>query len=80
MLRQKSISLARMPAVTTPRPKPKRTEKKAAGSPVAADADFDREVFEALRQWRRETSTQLGVPAYLVFPDKTLEDLARVLP
>jgi len=37
-------------------------------------------VYNALRQWRYETSTQLGVPAYQVFSNNTLEDLCEVLP
>jgi ATP-dependent DNA helicase RecQ len=37
-------------------------------------------VFEALRSWRREVSRQHGVPAYTVFHDSTLRELAATLP
>ncbi len=74
MLRQKTISLA-LPEVAKPK---KRTEKKSAK--VAEEVDYNREVFEALKKWRRERASRLGKPAYHVFPDKTLEELARILP
>ena len=37
-------------------------------------------VFEALRQWRRDVAREHGVPAYTVFHDSTLEEVATVLP
>lgn len=77
MLRQKSVPLA-MPDVNATAPKAKRADKKAAVS--ISEMDYDREVFEALRQWRRDKSVEIGGPAYLVFSDKTLEELARALP
>ncbi len=37
--------------------------------------------FEALKQWRREKAVRSGgVPAYIIYPDRTLEELARVKP
>ncbi|HEY8674383.1 MAG TPA: ATP-dependent DNA helicase RecQ [Candidatus Dormibacteraeota bacterium] len=33
--------------------------------------------FERLRDWRRATSLEEGVPAYVVFGDRTLRELAR---
>ncbi|MBN4844881.1 HRDC domain-containing protein, partial [Staphylococcus sp. EG-SA-29] len=40
----------------------------------------DREVFERLRAWRTEQAREQGVPAYVVFPDATLIELARARP
>jgi len=40
----------------------------------------DRELFESLRELRREFATEQGVPAYIVFGDATLRDLARRRP
>ena len=40
----------------------------------------DRELFEKLRTLRRELSAERGVPAYIVFGDATLRDLARKRP
>jgi len=46
----------------------------------AADEQLDGDAgerFERLRDWRRVTSTAEGVPAYVVFADRTLRELAR---
>jgi ATP-dependent DNA helicase RecQ len=40
----------------------------------------DRGLFESLRALRREIAEEHGVPAYVVFGDATLRDLARVRP
>jgi ATP-dependent DNA helicase RecQ len=40
----------------------------------------NRELFDHLRELRREVATQQGVPAYIVFGDATLRDLARRRP
>jgi len=37
-------------------------------------------VFQALRNWRAEVAREHGVPAYTVFHDKTLHEIARALP
>jgi superfamily II DNA helicase RecQ len=37
-------------------------------------------VFEALREWRRDVAREHGVPAYTVFHDSTLQEVATVLP
>jgi ATP-dependent DNA helicase RecQ len=37
-------------------------------------------VFQALREWRKEIAREHGVPAYTVFHDSTLLEIARVLP
>ena len=38
------------------------------------------DVFEALRSWRREVAKEHGVPAYTVFHDSTLHEIAERLP
>jgi ATP-dependent DNA helicase RecQ len=40
----------------------------------------DRELFESLRGLRREVATERGVPAFVVFGDATLRELARIRP
>lgn len=58
-------------------------KKKAAPKPsVAKDSweGVDRALFEVLRQLRRELAKQRAVPAYIVFTDATLRDLARKRP
>jgi len=37
-------------------------------------------VFEALRGWRRDVAKEHGVPAYTIFHDSTLLELADRLP
>ncbi len=43
-------------------------------------AEVDRELREYLREWRRTTAQQQGVPAYVVMHDTSLEELSRVRP
>jgi RecQ family ATP-dependent DNA helicase len=43
-------------------------------------AAFDEELFQELRALRREIAEQKGVPPYMVFGDKTLQDMARYYP
>jgi ATP-dependent DNA helicase RecQ len=58
-------------------------KKKAAPKP-SVDRDswegVDRRLFERLRVLRRELAKQRSVPAYIVFTDSTLRDLARKRP
>jgi ATP-dependent DNA helicase UvrD/PcrA len=44
--------------------------------PVADDDP----VFKALKTWRRERAKEDGIPAFVVFHDKTLEEIARRRP
>jgi ATP-dependent DNA helicase RecQ len=48
----------------------------AADDAVGANAI----VFEALRGWRRDMAKEHGVPAYTIFHDSTLHELAGRLP
>jgi ATP-dependent DNA helicase RecQ len=62
--------------------------KKDPGAPRAAKSpkmdiplgDYDRELFDTLRSWRREEASERGVPPYVIFGDKTLRELARTRP
>jgi ATP-dependent DNA helicase RecQ len=38
------------------------------------------DVFRALREWRKIVAKEHGVPAYTVFHDATLQEIARLLP
>ncbi len=46
------------------------------GRDAALDAELDLELFEALRAWRGEMARARSVPAYVVFADATLAELA----
>ena len=43
-------------------------------------AGADAILFEALRNWRRETAAALGAPPYVVFHDATLAEIVRAKP
>ncbi|MBY0538652.1 ATP-dependent DNA helicase [Patescibacteria group bacterium] len=50
-------------------------------SPQLADTiNYNTDLFEVLRQVRTAEATRLGVPAYIVFGDKTLRELALYQP
>lgn len=58
---------------------PTKEKRKAA---VIADSwdGVDRELFDSLRGLRRSKADAMGVPAYIVFSDTTLRDMARWRP
>ena len=37
-------------------------------------------LFEALRAWRRDEAHEQHVPPYVIFGDKTLQDIVRLKP
>ncbi|MEA2164650.1 MAG: ATP-dependent helicase RecQ [Thermoanaerobaculia bacterium] len=65
-------------------PAASKKEKAAARATSAASLEplvaHDRELFEALRKWRRAEAEHRGVPPYVIFGDKTLRELARLRP
>lgn len=80
MRKQKRISLA-LPAVAEAARKPARAPASVRAPGAVAVGDYDPALFEALKQWRRETAGRSGgIPAYLIYPDRTLAELARVKP
>ncbi|HVR38607.1 MAG TPA: DNA helicase RecQ [Thermoanaerobaculia bacterium] len=66
----------RQPAI---RKRDKVAQPRQTLSPVA-EGPYDRDVFEALRKWRREEAETRGVPPYVIFSDRTLRELARIRP
>ena len=46
----------------------------------AKEFDYDDELFERLRVKRSEMASEKGVPAYIIFSDKTLKHLASDKP
>lgn len=59
-----------------------RAGRRASGSaPGAKELDADaKDLWERLRSWRGETAKAHGVPAYVIFHDATLLELARARP
>ena len=71
----------RRPAKALPKKSERRlVDKTRVSADVADTSGIDESLYEALRSWRREVSKQHGVPAYTVFHDSTLRELARVRP
>jgi ATP-dependent DNA helicase RecQ len=74
----------RRAAAKAPRASRKRGGAAGAGTSSGAAAALagpgDGARFEALKAWRRAVALEQGVPAYVVFHDKTLVELARVKP
>jgi ATP-dependent DNA helicase RecQ len=63
-----------------PRPaKQARSPKRGAAAAVDLDAGATL-VFERLRTWRATTAKEQGVPAYVVFHDATLREIATRIP
>ena len=60
--------------------KKKESKKKAAKRKASEWADVDEELFQLLREKRAEISQRKGVPAYIIFSDKTLIDMATKKP
>jgi ATP-dependent DNA helicase RecQ len=56
----------------------------AGSTPIGDGADewagVDRDLFEALRTWRRDTAAARNVAAFVVLGDRTLRDLAAIRP
>jgi ATP-dependent DNA helicase RecQ len=66
------------------RQEPKRASKSSSrGKAAAAQAELPAEakpVFERLRAWRAATAKEQGVPAYVIFHDATLRQIATEVP
>ncbi|MBF6100619.1 DNA helicase RecQ [Nocardia cyriacigeorgica] len=64
------------------RPAPTRAARaaKSAKTPPVDLAPEDLALFEKLREWRAATAKEQGVPAYVVFHDATLRDIAARKP
>ncbi len=75
---ERSVPLRR----ETARPaRPPRTSRRAPGAGTATELDpADAGLFEALRAWRAGVARAQGVPAYVVFHDATLRELAQRRP
>ena len=59
---------------------PPLTDVSDASASSDASSPFDQELFEKLRALRRSLAGARHVPPYMVFGDKSLQDMARQLP
>ena len=65
-------------AVRLLRPREKLRKRTVRGEKVMEGVDAG--LFEALRRWRHEEAQKKHVPAYVIFHDTTLADVARLKP
>jgi ATP-dependent DNA helicase RecQ len=74
---QRPVMLRRDLPQPAPKPaKSAKTTRKETDDPPAYDAA----IFERLRAWRGKCAKEQGVPAYVVFHDATLRQIAAVAP
>ncbi len=56
----------------------------AAGAPAteapATEAGYDAALFQQLRRWRKQLADERGLPPYVIFSDRTLEEMATYFP
>ena len=57
---------------------PKKGTRRSGDTPLPKN--IDRELYERLRAFRRETADRRGVPAYVIFTDMTLREICAVRP
>jgi ATP-dependent DNA helicase RecQ len=57
-----------------------QVDKKAKAVRQEESFEYDRALFEKLREKRSELASEMGVPAYIIFSDKTLKHLANDMP
>jgi ATP-dependent DNA helicase RecQ len=55
-------------------------KKRAANSEAAPLNEMEKMRFELLREWRMAKARELDVPAFVVFSDRSLKELARANP
>jgi ATP-dependent DNA helicase RecQ len=56
------------------------TASSRAARPAAGSAPVGDKVFDALREWRRGEAQAQSVPAYVIFQDRTLAEIAALRP
>ncbi len=58
----------------------RRSERRGSATVEAAMSEDDRALLKALKAWRLEEARTRGVPAYVIFHDSTLRDIATLRP
>jgi ATP-dependent DNA helicase RecQ len=74
--RQRQVMLRREPERAAG-PVPRQARSKVAAADLAPEAE---PLFERLREWRASTAKEQGVPAYVIFHDATLRQIAQLRP
>ncbi|MFP5440534.1 MAG: DNA helicase RecQ, partial [Gammaproteobacteria bacterium] len=79
VLRGEVHVLLRQPAVKTRGKEKTRRSAAAKGAPIPLDAHAEAR-FAALKAWRAEIAREHNVPAYVVFQNATLAEMAQIAP
>ncbi len=77
---QEKLYLRRDPLAETKRGLKEARRGRGKGAAAPSLAGDDTSLFEALRRTRAELAKEQGVPAYVIFHDSTLEEMARCRP
>jgi ATP-dependent DNA helicase RecQ len=81
--REREVPLRKEPLKPTVSRSSSSSSSRGDRKAKAAAADLPQELvpaFEALRSWRAEQAKEQGVPAYVIFHDATLREIATVWP
>lgn len=79
--REREVLLRKEAPKPASRSSASKGERKAKSSAAAAELPAQAlPVFEALRAWRGAQAKELGLPAYVIFHDATLREIATVRP
>ncbi|MGC7102291.1 DNA helicase RecQ [Amycolatopsis lurida] len=73
--RRREVRLRREPERVAKAAKVAKAKREQADLPAEA-----KPVFELLRSWRAATAKEQGMPAYVIFHDKTLQEIAISMP
>ncbi|MEV6313783.1 DNA helicase RecQ [Streptomyces sp. NPDC051776] len=76
---EREVPLRRDPERATRAAKPSRSDNARRPAPAELPEEAV-SVFEELRAWRAATAKEQGVPAYVIFHDATLREIATVAP
>jgi ATP-dependent DNA helicase RecQ len=63
-----------------PKPRIRAAAKKAKAKKPVGDLEYDQNLFEKLRELRKEIAVEQGVPPFVVFSDASLAEMAAVRP
>ncbi|MFC4054827.1 DNA helicase RecQ [Actinomadura syzygii] len=74
---ERKVMMRREPDRPATKPAKAAKDRKAPAADLPAEAQ---PIFERLRAWRAATAKEQGVPAYVIFHDATLREIATALP
>ncbi|WP_299535062.1 DNA helicase RecQ [uncultured Streptomyces sp.] len=78
--REREVLLRKEPKQTAAKAAAKGERRAKSAAAVAELPESAVPVFEALRAWRGATAKEQGVPAYVIFHDATLREIAALRP